>query len=274
MITLDNISMERLFMRVYEPKVYKTLSQLGAKTVQDVVNNAGNFFDETQLSRINKAIDKMQGQIQNLNKNERELNIYNVNRDNISNYTDRSNPGSVLILKNPTLSHTSMYGSLKEKSIDQIKNDLQLMTEWGDNYLIFAYRNIGKENINKILEALNLYDEQVQRQAKLIDEDELNKPFYSTQVNIFEHDYNEKACIASENYENIINYFVDNNKDLIWGNMSDNQKRLYVASMNRKTESQRRIRREIITYIANYTLLSELENLEKDDYKLLTKFMK
>lgn len=269
MITLDNISMERLFIRVYEPKVYKTLSQLGAKTVQDVIDNSDNF-NEFQLSRINKAIDKMQAQLYNLNKNERELNIYDVNRNSLSDYTDRSNLGSVLLLKNPTLSHTSMYGSLKEKSIYKIKNDLQLMTEWGDNYLVFAYKNIGKENINKILEALKLYDEQVLRQAKLIDENMLD----IKQVNIFEHDYNEKAIIASENYENIINYFVDNNKDLIWGNMSDNQKRLYIASMNRKTESQRRIRREIITYIANYTLLSELENLEKDDYKVLTKFMK
>lgn len=264
MITLDNISLERLNIKTYEPKLYKLICQFGSQSVEDAVKIAKILYDESDLKRVCLRAKEISKRVDDLNKKKKKLDVYKTKRYYFADCTDRKNNGNLLLLKNPTKKFSSRYSSLSDKSISKIKSDLGLMTEYGDNYALFSYRSIGRNEIKNILKALKMYDEQVLKQSNLTDD----------QSNIFIFNHDEKADIVSDNYENIINYFVDNNKDLLWGKMTDNQKRLYLSSVTKKTIDDRLTRKNIINYVANYTTLDELENIEKDDYKVLTKFMK
>ena len=268
MITLDNISLETLRISWYEETLYNRLCKQKARSVQDVINYKDTLKDDDILSdadylkRINSEIKKIKSKVERLNEKGMQLDIYETNRDYPN--TDRMNTGNILLLKNPTEDCSVRTYTLEYKSIDKIKNDLGLINENGQNYLIYSYNKIGRTYLKNILKALEMYDEQVLKQSK--ETDDTN--------NIFMHNHDEKATIVSYNYDDIINYFVDNNKDLIWGKMTDNQKKAYLSSITRKTQSNRRIRKRIINYISNYTTLDELNNLKEDDYKVLEKFMK
>ena len=261
MITLDNISFERLNIGIYEPELYELVCQMGSKSVKDAIKNAKIFYDESNLKRVCLRAKEISKRVDDLNKKNKKLDIYKTNRYAFANYTDRRNIGSVLLLQNPT---SVKYSPLSYKSISKIKDDLGLMTEFGDNYALFSYRSIGRNKVNNIIKALEMYDQQVLKQSELTDD----------QSNIFIFNHDKKATIVSQNYEEIINFFVDNNEDLLWGKMTDNQKKLYLSSVTKKTLNDIVLRKRIINNIANYTTLDELENIEKDDYKILTKFMK
>ena len=266
MITLDNISLETLRISWYEKTFYEYLYKKNAKSVQDVLNYENAFIDhifgdKEYLKRINYKIKEIKKKVDELNEKGIELDVFETNREYWLN--DRKNSGDVLLLKNPTSDYSVRQRILEYKPIDKIKGDLGLINEYGQNYLLYSYKKIGRDYLEKILKALELYDEQVIKQSKETNES-----------NIFMYNHDEKATIVSYNYDDIINYFVDNNKDLIWGKMSDFQKKAYLSSVTKKTQSDRRTRKQIINYIANYTTLDELENMQNDDYKLLNKFMK
>ena len=262
MITLDNISLETLHISWYEPKYYDYLWRLRAKSVQDVIDNKDLLGDQDHLKRINSKIIEVKKKVELLNEKGNELKIYKTDRTNW--FTDKKNSGEVLLLTNPTSDYSVRQRILEYKPIEKIKDDLGLMNVDGQNYLVFSYKKIGEAYLVKLLKALEMYDEQVLKQSK--ETKDIN--------NIFTYNHDEKATIVSYNYEDIINYFVDNNRDLIWGDLSDNQKRAYLSSVTRKTQADRKTRKRINNYIANYTTLDELNNIQEDDYKLLNKFIK
>ena len=118
--------------------------------------------------------------------------------------------------------------------------------------------------VPRILTALDMYSEQVARQAKLTD---------LRDINLFTYQQKEKEEIVKELYDKMMKYLLGTVSEFVWGELSDMQKQLYLLSIANKTKKGQRIRRTMISIISNYTTLPELEGAS-EDFKVLKRFIK
>ena len=177
--------------------------------------------------------------------------------------TDELNYGDILLLSNPAGYPTVRYSSLKSMTMKEIKQQLT-PNDKGDIRL--WVRNVGNDKLGKITSAVDMYTEQVEKQSKLTDDRD---------INLFEYQSKEKKEIVEDRYAYIIAYLLCTGKEeLLWGSLSKAQKRLYLSSITTTDKWKRKIREGMVKYISNYTTLPELERLEKEDYKVLNKFIK
>ena len=177
--------------------------------------------------------------------------------------TDELNYGDILLLSNPAGYPTVRYSSLKSMTMKEIKQQLT-PNDKGDIRL--WVRNVGNDKLGKITSAVDMYTEQVEKQSKLTDDRD---------INLFEYQSKEKKEIVEDRYAYIIAYLLCTGKEeLLWGSLSEAQKRLYLSSITTTDKWKRKIREGMVKYISNYTTLPELERLEKEDYKVLNKFIK
>ena len=114
---------------------------------------------------------------------------------------------------------------------------------------------IGPSRIKKILPLITFYDEQVMRQYQELDNIHTLMHTFN-QTPIFYLNKTAKQAIVEEEINDIIMYLLDNTKEeLIWGKLSDNQKKLLETATRNKNIT----REHLIQIITNYTTLSELE---------------
>src|SRR5574344_521858 len=181
---------------------------------------------------------------------------------------DKFNYGSILLLDNPTSISPTRFYDLKAKTISQIKKDLAHVNPYGKNYVasaLYDYRNIGLENINKLIYALEQYEEQIVRQSRLTSKNE---------INLFELNKQEKINIAKKKYYEIIMYLMNNTQEeLVWNKITNSQKKLYISSAINTHEIDYTIKEKMLNYIANYTTLPEIEKIDNNDLSILKRFI-
>lgn len=269
MIKYENIAAETIYRGIFDSNFYAIISDYNVKTVQDIINLIDlGIFEDYQLQKINSKIERVTKAMNKANNKEKELVIYDVGtyEDTDLEYTDTQNNGDILLLANPTSYSSPRYVSLKRVSLSKIKDYIGLTTENGDNYLCCNSRNIGKETLSNVLEAIKMYNEQVERQAQLTKKRD---------INVFMYQKEEKTLLANDNYIDIIDYLLDTaEEELIWGKLSDNQRKLYLSTIDKNSESDKRIKSRIIDYVSNYTTVDEMEKINSGYYKVLNRFIR
>ena len=212
---------------------------------------------------VNRRISLLKPIIAKGNRNGLEPEVYEYQNNGIE-LVDELNKASVLLLDNPTLELQTKYRELKEYSVAEVKRNLKLTDEFGRN-IIGRLRNIGPDSFPTIIRALEMYDEQVLRQAELTPK---------RNYNLFLKDKKSKNEIVEDSYSDIIMYLIYNTKErTIWGELTDPQKKLYISSAINSKKRDKIIRNRMIDIISNYTTLPELEKVADGNQKVLKRFI-
>jgi len=271
MISLDNVS-AKVVIADHDCAIKKLVKEKGAESAEDVLKLIRECpeYDWETTKRNLRRVEKL---VFLANKRDSKPEIYFTKGYNDAELfrQDEMNNGNVLLLNNPIYNQISFIG-LRNKSIKQIKEDLSHTMPDGMNFISRnrnwydeGYRNIGSSSLPKIKEALERYEEQVERQAKLTS---------NRNVNLFRLNEDEKVDIVSRSYGDIIMYLLYNAEArLIWGQLSDNQKKVYLSSAINSSKDDKIAKRNIIACIANYTTLPELEKVDKHNFKVLKRFI-
>ncbi len=134
-------------------------------------------------------------------------------------------------------------------SIKKIKYMLSHTDTNGMN-LIQSFPYVGPKKTQKILKAMDFYDEQVERQAKY-----LHSSLWDLNYDAFFQDEGKRMRIIMDDYDAILDYLLENaQEEYIWGEATDHQKKMLDES-----------RKENLTYwnlvsmLVTYTTLEELE---------------
>ena len=182
----------------------------------------------------------------------------------------------------------SCVGVWQNGKVDIVPNDMGERTT--PSYVAFtdterlvgdaAKNQITRNPTNTVFDAKRLIgrkyeDREVQDDMKLwpfkiVEDPQSDRP----QVQIT-YQKQERIDLVQDRYAYIIAYLLCTAKEsLLWSDLTENIKELYLSSINGKKLSDSRIKKQVIDYISNYTTLEELENLEKENYKVLNKFIK
>ena len=266
MITLQNVSIKTLRCN---QKLIKKLISRGIFSVQDAIEALKFYTLEEQTGLIN-AIEDLKKELKNSNERNRNPEIYQCKQytDQELQIQDYLNFGSVLIIDNPVFDNSDQYYLLKKKTIEEIESDLGYTYVNGKNFVVCnhtEYEGINKEKVKNIITAINMYKEQIERQAKLTP---------SRLINLFLMDEEEKKKIVTKYYAQIINYLLENTRErFVWAKINDYQRVLYEQSLEKQTKKYERLKNTIIRYITDYTTLEELEAIKKDDLNVLQRFI-
>lgn len=266
MITFKNVSSSQLYAYIYSKEVDTIISDNNLKTVDEVIKfmklnpNYNWYRTVKRIKELEKIMDKY-------NKKGKLPEIYLTNdyKDKTLKYTDNLNNGNILLLKNPTNEKYEIDKYIEENSIETLKQNLSLTKANGTNYFKANIDKIGNKKIIKIVNSINLYNEQIIRQSKIT---------LDRKTNIFNYQKEEKLEQVNKHYEEIIIYLIKKTKsELIWGNLSNNQKEKYLKSINNTNKLEKLIKQRMIDIISNYTTLDELKNIENNK-KILNRFIK
>jgi len=169
--------------------------------------------------------------------------------------TDKYTSGRNLILKSPTnIRHTNRDGYINMHTIGELKHMLSHVHPNLKNVLLSGNYCLTREDIPKLIKAINFYEEQVIRQAQEIKKDKsIHLP-----RNVFEYDKDIKRQLVEEQIKEVVDYLTSSTSTYIWGKLSDAEKLRLIKSVTSKSGNQI-IRRNIVEMIANYTTLSEIE---------------
>lgn len=218
-------------------------------------------FPEYNWDWVKKEIDKAEKRMNLANKRGNEPEIYSTKGYSIEelNKQDEKNTGEILLLNSP-LANSTKFLSIKNKSIKLIKEELGYAMPDGSNYFIKHKRHMGPFMVSKLLTAIEMYEEQIERQAKI-----------SSDINcdLFKLNKYEKQEIVFDKYKKIIEYLINNTKY----DLSNTQKEAYMSSIHDMNNKDRQTKERVISRIANYTTLQELEELNKGNYKVLKRFI-
>lgn len=267
MIELKNVSV-RTVIPYNNYRLSNLIQNSGATSVKDVLKLMDeypqyNWFD------VMKDISDVERQMNLANKNGYQAEMYytkGYSNEELSQQ-DLENYGEILLLNNP-IDFKVKYRRLEDLSIAQIKTDLAHTFPNGKNFVVASnsrYRKIGNNSIPRLISAIEMYEEQIERQSQLTSERD---------INLFELDKDIKLEITEEMYNEIIMYLVYNaNERLVWSTLSDAQKKLYLSSAINKKRKDIETRERIKEYIANYTTLPELEKVANNNLKVLKRFI-
>ncbi len=267
MLRLENIAAEEVYSNIGMKKDIRELIE-GSEldSVQDVIELINNYPDlswgifQRKISNIKSYMDKVneEGKIP-------QIYLTNGYSDSSLLYTDKFNTGKNLILNNPTTQYQSQFLSLERLDVSEIKKYLSHTTSTGKNYLLVKARNVGEGRLPKVLSALEMYEEQIERQALLTPQRD---------INLFTYNQAEKKEIVQDNLINIVDYLISNVEDeLVWGKITDAQKELLLSALLNNKRIDCTIKERLITVISNYTTLPELEEVAKGKQKVLNRFI-
>lgn len=280
MLLLNNVSVDRLGLRYEWPRMYDVIKNENIRTIQefiDFINNHpeynNSYIGGLDNFKIQKRLNEIIKRVERISRSGKEPEIYSC--DQYKNmhleYNDELNSIGVLPLKNPVYNGNYVFdGKLRMYTIKQVKNDLSLTTDRGINEFKSYALGISNNKLPSIVDAINMYTEQIERQAKLTDRRD---------INLFLYDRADKKAMIEKMYAEIVSYLVYNDKELVWGKMSDNEKKIYLSSIFKKNSRTinndvSRCKDVLITNIANYTTIPELEKVENGNYNVLRRFFK
>lgn len=180
-------------------------------------------------------------------------------------YNDRWNYGDILFLDCPTAAAPiKKYNDVKREKIMDIKDDLKHTAVNGHNYARHWYEGIGKSNMPTILNSVNMFTAQIERQAKLTDRRD---------INLFDFDYREREKIVLSHIRDILIWLMQHQTDgFVWGEVSEHKKMLYFSAINEERMRDEIIRVRVSRYVASYVTLEEAKDIETG--KVLGRFLK
>ena len=261
MVKLSNISADYVLYGS-EQRFVDLARENNCYSVEDLISLTKEY-PEYNWDVVNKRIDELKLIIDKNNIKGIEPETYEY-EDNEIELVDKLNKGDVLLLDNPTLELQTKFRGLRTYSIDEIKHNLKLTDQFGRNK-IGRLRNIGPDSIKKIINALRMYDEQILRQAELTEK---------RNYNLFLKDKKAKNEIVQDLYSDIIMYLIYNTKEkTIWGELTDNQKKLLISSVINNKKKDIIIKDRMTDIVSNYTTLPELEKVVDGNRKVLKRFI-
>lgn len=116
--------------------------------------------------------------------------------------------------------------------------------------LILEAPRIGSKNLQAIINAINLFDEQLIRQ---------NEEEHNFGDDLFHLNYEEKKAIVLDEISSYINYLEENAENCVWGNNNESKIRFMRESLISKSVIAIRNKERLINTFTNYTTLTELE---------------
>lgn len=173
--------------------------------------------------------------------------------------TDEKTSAANLLCFNPLSEYSVKRNKLSMFSISEVKYLLGHCVVnydpiYGQNALIHYMRNIGEKNVKEILQAIEIYEEQIFSQLSEPNDLEL-------EYGLFYKDYYEKNLLVQYNIDEIVNFILDTDKKFIWGKMSNVQKRNLVECIkDNSTKKGIKLKTDFINMITNYTTLEDYEN--------------
>lgn len=179
----------------------------------------------------------------------------NINRD-ILDKTDRENFGGVLIFGNPFVRSNAKRNAISSYSIFELKhllNSVQLNNVYirGENGFVGHFRMLGHSSAQQIRDAINFYEEQVLRQATI----------YSSSDNLFLEDIVIRRGLVINQLEEILEYFINNMDEAIWGTLTDAQRRTLQKVIDKSKDKNVDVTRDnFINMVSNYTTLDDFED--------------
>lgn len=266
MIKLSDVAAKEIYSLFKTDFVKEIIKGKDIVSVDDVIALMEEY-PEADWASISQDVEKIKRQVTAFNDKGYEPKVFFTSSysDSSLNNTDRLNFGDVLLLNNIFNPRTGKNLSVTSKSIADIKGELSHTSPIGENYFKRNNRNFGEGRLYQMLDAIEFYQQQVERQAALTPDRD---------INLFLLDQNKKRQIVTESFSEIVEYLVDNTEEkLVWGNLSDCQKQLLTSSVVNSYQSDLRIRESLVTNIANYTTLPELECVASHDAKVLSRFI-
>lgn len=266
MIKPENISAKAI--RLYNDMLEEELSKIGVKTFQDILD-ARESHPEFHWSESENMIERYIRSINLRNRVEREPDIY-IPREYKKKglkINDELNYGQDLIISTPTAYFSSKRLGVKDRTIADIKEDISLTNYKGDNFLIYRINEAGEEFKPVIQNAIELFTDQVERQAKTAP---------STVQNVFAYNYDSKAEIIEKKYAEIVAYLIHygNDTGLIWGDLTQHQKELLLLSVISNADHNTRTKQRLMRIITNYVTEEEAVNIEENNYRPLRRFIR
>lgn len=244
-----------------------------------IINNVFNYqvlndkLMDTNLNLSFSAIGELRSKLENviervsfINSNSQiselpifTFDIYNSAKIDIDtcNITDKSVFGTSLIHRSPTYAVSSgIECYLGKHSILEIKHLLGFLTipEFR-NGLTILNPVLKLDKIRKYAGAVCFYEQQVVRQY--LETKKLG-------VNVFDLNFSSKYQLVSEYLSDIVDYFLMvSNDESVWCSMTEVQRKKFRQIAYSTLEKGFNIpyqKNQLITEIANYTTLGELEN--------------
>lgn len=268
MIKLENISTREILSQKSGVDNYKQLS--------DLITN-GN----TQFYKFKDYLNETKRNMEKANKLGKEPIIYSItqyrNLDLSDSQikaledTDKKTSSANLLCFSQLAEYSAKRSRMANFSISELKHLLSHCVVnhdvvYGQNALIHHVRNIGERNAEKILKAIKIYEEQIFRQ--LAESDTLN-----LEHGLFYQDYYKKNLLVQYNIDEIVEFILDNDKEFIWGKMSDIQKRNLAQCLNSSSSKKAiKLRTDFVNMFTNYTTLEDYEH-EKIKEKTLQRFI-
>ncbi|MBO4601306.1 MAG: hypothetical protein J5634_03655 [Bacilli bacterium] len=277
MFSLDNVSIDKLGLRYQWPKAYIAASKENVRTIQDFIDFIKKHpeYQNEKNGKLNNytiqmRLDEIIKRVNRLSKNGKEPEVYFCEKYKHPEleYNDSCNYIDSIFFQNAAQKQILDYTYMIPVRI--VKNDLSLTTSYGENqFRSYIYR-LNDEKIQSIISNLNMFTEQIERQAKLTDRRD---------INLFLYERNMKIELLKKKYAEVIAYLIYTDKDLVWGKMNDKEKRLYLSSVfktgtQKMTFNEHKCKELLIKQIANYTTLPELENMHKGNYNVLKRFIR
>lgn len=266
MIKLENVAMDDLLLAYYAPEVHRRLLKRGIKTVQDLVDDIERN-PKKNWSEVLPELESTKIIINKYNKKGTSPEVFSIEeyKDAGLARTDSFNIGESLLIYSPTSERCCRITKLNKMKIEDIKRMITTCTSAGDNYLIYALKNIGRSTAPRIVNAVNLYTEQVERQALLT---------AARGGNVFTFQQGKKKKIVRELYPDIIVYLMEHTSEFVWGELSDFQRAQFISSITNNKKMDQIIRSRMIQIISDYTTLPELEEMGNGDYQGLKMLIK
>lgn len=267
MIKLDDVSIVDLFFitsfkHKLEYNILNSFNVTSFSQLSQLIEN-GSIVSEFLVdyySKIIRCIDKV-------NELDRKPEIYLL--DNYKNFgydfnsvellkqQDSKVLGSDLLYANPLGGVCVTNNKLKQMSIKDVKYFLEhcvvISTDYIGKNALRNERGFGIVAINKVLNSIEFYEKQVIRQ--LIENNNIICD------NLFYKDYDKKVSIILDNLWEIVEYFVDNANECVWGKMTNFQKKELLGSLSSCYDNplDKPMISRFVNCIANYTTVSELE---------------
>ena len=264
MILLKNIAASTIFYNL-EENLKNLIRRNGCYSIADVIELMEKYPDYN-WKQVRYRISNIERVINNGNEKGYVYEIYPYGNysDKTLEYNDKLNYGDILLLANPTHEIQIRYREIRPYSIDCIKRSLQLTDEYGRN-VIRRLKNFGPDSLPKIINALKMYDEQIERQASLTNERD---------INLFTKDKDSKKEIVEDMYSDIIMYLISSPEEkTIWGELSDSKKTKYFSSITNNKKIDKIIKERMIDIVSDYTTLPELEEVANGNQKVLRRFI-
>lgn len=273
MIKLSNVSTSKLYSKIIKKKNE-------AKTIEELLewSDIITFFEENRINdyqKLKENLNKLEQNkffkfittdLENVEKRIKEANILGVEPeiysqewykgisidDKTLNITDNKTMGSVLLVSNPLHLPTRKQRVINHYSIANLKFLLSHLQSDLRNEFKFNSRCYSKNDLEKLVELIKFYEQQVERQANEVQE---NSP-YLPPTNIFEVNSVYKQDIVESQLTEIAEYLVDSGNEFIWGNLCDTDKLRLLKVIKQPTNFARK---NFINVISNYTTLNELK---------------